>query len=187
MKNRKGATISGSFILAALLGSVLGATNTNPSVCDNGVTFRVSVPARKVYSPGASVRITVVIANSGLTELYMFRFINRCSSQLGSYHFTLLDDQGQTVRVQECYADDDMDRLDVVKALTDAKTGITLNRQETFRLEQHIKLPTKRGVYRLRAELIPAALNPEQQRALSEHQMRIVGRCLAADVVITVR
>jgi len=81
-----------------------------------------------------------------------------------------------------------MDEVDVIHDFTDPKTGIALEWQESFGREQEIKLPTKKGVYHLQAELIPAALNTEQEESLLKHHMSIVRKaCKAHDAVITLK
>ena len=155
--------------------------------CDDGVTFRILTDQTE-YRPGSTLRVTVLVTNSSSTPLYLFRRLTQCSSQIGSYYFTLFDANRKKVPMPGCSSDLIMDKVDVVRDLTNPTTGIALESREIFGRQEEIKLPAKKGVYRLRTELIPAGLNAEQEESLAKHHIRPVRKaCKARDVLITIK
>jgi hypothetical protein len=100
----------------------------------------------------------------------------------------LLDAKNNIVPMPECASDFLMDRLDVVKELTSPQTGIALNQGEVYGREVVLELPTKKGIYRLQAQLTPASLDQDQERLIAQQKIRIVHSiCQAPVVTITVK
>jgi hypothetical protein len=151
---------------------------------DDGVDFRV-VPDKGTYAPSSTMHIMFVVTNTADTPIYLFRNVSACSSQIGSYAFLLLDSKGKEVRTQGCSSDVDMDSMDVVTDLQNAKTGILLKPYEVHGLQWDVKLPEKKGAYRLKAELVPAGFNMFQEQALAEKKMRIL-RCSFRAPIVTI-
>lgn len=78
--------------------------------------------------------------------------------------------------------------MDVVTELTAADFGIKLKAGEIFGVDTSFELPAKNGVYRLKAELVPAAFTSEQREILNRNAMRVLQeRCVAPVATVTVR
>lgn len=153
-----------------------------------GVDFRIMTD-KLVYRPKSTMYLKFLVTNTGEKPLYLFRHMNQCGSQLGSYQLTILDRHGRRVPVQTCFADLLMDELDAVEMLTNPKSGIALKPGQIYDIEGDFELPSKPGKYRLKAELFPPGFLDKQRQVLAEKDMRVLDKCLvpAPDVTITVR
>lgn len=164
------------------------------------VDFRI-VTDKLVYAPGSAMHVTFLVANTGDTPLYMFRTLSQCTSQIGSYSFSMWrnnkpewgwylfmfrDRNGKEQPVQGCSADLDMEHLDVVNSLTKSTEGICLYNSHVYGLEVKYILPDKRGIYRLKAKLIPAGFTESQERALSEKHIRVLPNYDISAPVVTI-
>jgi hypothetical protein len=181
--------LMGMCIVAAvlLIGSGLNREATG-SGCDQGVELQL-LTDKNLYSPGASMRVRLLVINTGQTSIYLFRDIGQCSSQYGWLSVSLHDEQNREVESWGCSDDDPLiGTRDFVGILTNPKSGVFLRHGEIYGREEDYDLPKKKGVYRLQAELAPAGFSNEQNEALSQHQMRVLrSTCLAPTVTLTVK
>jgi hypothetical protein len=173
------------FTVALLVvGSRISASQPDAQ-CD--VDFQI-VADRTTYSPGAIMHVKFLATNTGEQPLYFFRGISECSSQLGSFFLLVLDEKGHQANRSGCSIDFLMERMDVVGKLTAPESGIMLKAREIYGIEANVELPMKKGVYRLKAELVPAAFTSEQKETLSRKDLKVLQeRCAAPVVTITVK
>lgn len=160
---------------------------------DSGVDFRIATD-KLVYAPDSMMHVKFLITNTkdvrGQDMLYLDRTLGYCSSQMGYYALTILDNNNRQVPMQGCAGDAVMEKVDAVELFTNPKTGIALKLAEVFGSDNEFQLPAKRGKYRLRAELFTGWLLKKQLLALAQRHMRILpqGCTVTAPVVtITVR
>jgi|SRR6185437_6467521 len=148
------------------------------------------VTDKLIYSPKSMVHVKFLVANTDYTQkrvLHLYRLVSDCSSQMGQYRLTLLDKNNNWVPMQECSADVLMDKVDALEVFTNPVTGIALKVGEVFGSEEDVLLPPKKGTYRLKAELFPAAFNEKQRQALLDKQVRVLpGGCIISAPVVTI-
>jgi hypothetical protein len=151
---------------------------------DSGVDFQMSTD-RRVYVPGALMRVRFTVTNNSESPLYFIRRLSTCSSQLGQYSLSIFDHKNRDNRNSGCSVDSLMDQLDAVEMLTDPNETIILRQGEIHGHEESIDAPVKPGTYRLEAVLFPPGFNPKQQQILSQKHMRIL-ECRVPAPVITI-
>jgi hypothetical protein len=155
--------------------------------CDpaNSVGFDI-LPDRLVYSASSTMHVKFLVTNMGETPLYLFRNLSPCTSQIGFYSFLILDREDRTIPVQACSSDHDMDSMDVVKTLTNPKLGLVLRQYEIHGVNWDFKLPSQKGTYRLRAQLVPPTFNMFQEQTLTQNGMRVLECPVRAPIVTIV-
>lgn len=157
----------------------------------NGLDFQI-VTDKLVYAPKSMMQVKFVVANTDYTQgrvLYLYRLMNYCTSQMGSYRLTLLDKNNNWVPIRGCSHDVEMNKVDAVETFTNPRTGVALRAGEVFGSVADLELPAKNGTYRLKAEILPG-LGDKQRQALAEKEMRILpaGCTISAPIVtITVK
>ncbi|MFY9805555.1 MAG: hypothetical protein WA211_03990 [Candidatus Acidiferrales bacterium] len=153
--------------------------------CD-GINFQF-LTDKTVYRPGAAMKVKFTVENTAQSPLYLFR-LSGCSSQMGSYLLLIHDRTNRVVNQGGCSVDFWWDQVDVVQMLTDPKSGIRLSQNEIYGSEELVKLPAKRGSYRLEGEVVPAAYTALQRIALASKEMRVLDiSCPAPTVTIKVK
>lgn len=151
-----------------------------------GVAFQV-VTDKTAYAPSSTLWVKFILTNTGKSPLYLSRNLSECSSSQGSFFFLILDDKNQDVTGQGCSLDSWPPGEDVER-LADPQLWIRLNQGEIFGREFAFDLPSKKGTYRLKAELTPTDFTDQQKEILSEKQIRVLEkRCPAPIVTITIR
>lgn len=179
-----------SFVVG--VGLILGLranSNAQAPKCGSavGIEFQI-LPDNTVYHPNSAMYVKFIITNTGEKSIYLFRFVNQCSSQVGMYHLTVFEKKGGEVPVKFCFADLLLQNLDVVETFANPKFGIELRRGEVYGDVGEFNVPAKPGKYLLKAELIPPSLLDKQRLALIQSKMRVLEcRVSAPPVSITVK
>jgi hypothetical protein len=166
----------------------LGKLPANSS-CGEGVDLQI-VTDKRVYAPGATIHVKFLVTNTDDWPLYLFSVINQCTSPLGSLSLHIRDQHNQEVTSPLCSADYfNMGELNPAQQLSDSKYGVQLLKDEIFGRLQQYKLPKKKGLYRLQAEIGPVgSLTEDQELELSKHQIRILRHtCSSAVVTVEVK
>jgi hypothetical protein len=177
--------------LAILITSSIASLNEfqtpSKAECDDGVALR-AVTDKKVYSLGESLRVQFLITNHSAETLYLFK-MSTCTSQLGWLSLEIRDSQNKEVEMLGCSSDSAMVSAELFKALSESKFGVSLDQDQTFGITTLYDLPSKRGTYQLRPEIIPMGyVKPDLEDMLSSNHMRILRkRCSAPFVTITVK
>jgi hypothetical protein len=140
------------------------------------------------YSAGSIMHVRFIVTNRGTDALYLFRGISNCSSQLGSLYLGVFDNSGHEVNTSGCSTEAMLKKMDVVRALNSPGAAVMLKSQELHVFDADFKLPAKRGVYVLKAELTAPAFSSEQRQVLAQKGMRVLGgACIAPIVKITLK
>jgi len=183
-------TVSAICALAAMLFfSLTNRGMSTDSQGEDGIAFQI-VTDKQIYAPRASLHVKFIVTNTSEAPFYLSRGLGECSSQFGFAYFLIVDQYDHAVRNQGCAADTwpPLGQVDVIKELSDSRSWIKLNPGEIYGGESTFELPSKKGSYRLRAELMPPAFSDEQRRMLSQRGMRVLhSACPAPIVTITVK
>ncbi len=148
------------------------------------------VTDRVVYPPGSVAHVKFIVTNKGETPLYLHRPLTECSGQKGFILFQMLDRENRSVDISRCSADSwpPLERAGVFKEVSDPRFWVLLQQWEIYGGESDIELPTKKGIYRLKAELIPPAFSDDQRKTLSQNRTRVLQSSRPAPVVtITIK
>lgn len=182
--NYPGVIVGAVFLLALLVRAQKPVPECG---ANSGVDFRI-VTDKLVYAPKSMVRVKFLITNTGEKPLYLDRGLSFCTSPMGFYWLIILDKHNKRMPVNGCSADVVMEKVDAVAMLTSPKTGIALTPGEVFGREGEFQLPTKRGTYRLKAELFTGGFFPKQLQTLAENHMRALQslQCKIEAPVVTV-
>jgi hypothetical protein len=114
--------------------------------------------------------------------------MSQCSSQIGTFSLLILDESGREVNTSGCSVEVELDGMDLEKELRSPSSGIMLKSAEIYRVEANFKLPSKKGVYRLKAQAIPAAITSEQSEKLIQKGLRVLqGNCAAPVAIVEIR
>ena len=114
--------------------------------------------------------------------------MSECSSHLCSFLLLLLDENGREANTSGCSMDVALERMDFERELASTSSGIMLKPGEIYGLEASFKLPSKKGSYRLEAQLIPAALTTQQRNELASKGFYVLAeRCKAPGIRIEIR
>lgn len=182
-----------SLVLGAIfLSALLVRAQAPMSECggNSGVDFQI-VTDKLVYPPGSMMRVKFLVTNTQETPLYLNRGVSYCTSPLGFYWLTLLDNRDKQVPISGCSADVLMEKIDAVEMFTDPKSGIALETSSIYGSQAAFELPAKKGTYRLKAELFPGGFSEKQLQVLAEKHMRVLQslqcKIPAPIVTITVR
>jgi len=160
----------------------VGGLSAN-SACGNGLDLQI-VTDKRVYAPSTTIKVEFLVTNMSDTPLYLFRSIDQCSSPLGSLSLRVRDPNNQEVPGLECAVDYLMDQLDPAQKLGDSKYGVLLRKDEIFGKWQEYEVPKEKGLYRLQGELVQVGfLTDDQEKALSQHQMRILRHTCSSPIV----
>jgi hypothetical protein len=142
---------------------------------------------KAVYSPGSTMQVKFIVTNLAEEPLYIYRDLYVCSGQLGFVFFQILDQGNKDVRGSGC-SGDIWPPGEEVEHLTNPKTWILLKQGDVYGGATDFKLPAKKGVYRLKAELIPTGFTDKQKETLSQRHMRVLRSPFPAPIVsITVK
>lgn len=162
--------------------------DSKPQDCggDNGIEVRV-LPDSTVYRPGSTMHLKFLVTNQDKAPVYFYRVgMSACTGQMGFLSFLVLDEHGKEANTSGCSGDTwPLGMSDAVKMLSDPDSGIRLRRYEIYGFEWEERLPTKKGTYRLKVELVPAFFSDQQREALSERHMRVL-QCKVAAPVVTI-
>lgn len=166
-------------------GAALIRAGVQPCSRDTGVESQV-LTDKQTYAPGATMRVKLLVTNTEAAPLYLFRSTTTtCGATLGYFSLLILDDKGHVANSEGCGADAwPLGQFDAVKMLTDPTSGVRLAKSEIWGFETIERAPTKRGMYRLKAELIAPLLTKNQLQALSTAKMRAV-TCSAPAPILT--
>jgi len=188
MKANHVGFVTGAVLILALM---TPAHVTLPECSTNdGVDFQI-VTDKLVYAPKSMMHVKFLVANNDYASgksLYLYRLLSYCSSQMGQYKLTLVDRNNDSVPVRTCFIDQRLtDEVNAVELLTNSTTGIALKAGEVFGAEAGFQLPSQKGTYRLKAELLPATFTPKQQQALADKQMRVLQPgCMTSAPLVTI-
>ena len=185
MKAKHVGFIGGAVFLFA---SFVGAQIPGVRECSEhrGIDFQIAAD-RLVYAPKSMMHVKFLVTNTDYTErrgsstglysfrdLYLYRLLSDCTSQVGFYRLTILDKNNKHEPIQGCSIDHQMDKVDAVQLFTDPKTGIALSPGDVYGIESGFDLPAKKGTYHLKAELFTGDFNKKQQQALAERKMWVL-------------
>lgn len=153
------------------------------------LSFRIVVDGAQ-YAPGSTLDVQFLVTNKSQAAIYVPRHLSQCSGQFGFIYFQILDQRGRDTTQEGCSADswplpsDD----ELVKIVSDPKAWILLTPGEVYGSDSTFELPKMRGMYSLRAKLMPPALSDAQaQRLASKGTPVLHEACDAPLVTITVR
>lgn len=165
-------------IVASLCTLVAPAQTTVPQCGANSDTEFQVVTDKLAYAPKSMMHVKFLITNTKNTHeqdiLYLDRHLGYCTSQLGFYALTILDEKNKVVPMQGCNADLVMEKIDVVEMFTNPKTGVALKPNEVFGSEYQFQVPAQKGKYRLKGELFTGWLLKKQLQTLDENHMRVL-------------
>jgi hypothetical protein len=179
-----GWTIAAVVSFGSLAGGIPPGPPRNSA---EGVDFQI-LPDKLVYDLGTTMRIRFVVLNTGDSPLYLYRGLNECSSQMGSFFFLILDPNEKDARSEGCSAEFTMQDMNVLTSLSDSSSWIVLGPEEMFGKQIGFPVPTKKGIYHLKAELKPPGFTDKQRETLLKKHIRILDTpCMAPEVVITVK
>jgi hypothetical protein len=150
---------------------------------EEGVNFQMAVD-RSEFSPGDRVRVSFVVTNEGPATLFFSRHLNECGSPLGFADLKILDETGRDTRSFGC--SDDIGPIkdeQVLNFVHNPESWIALKQREIYGGEAEFDLPRKKGVYELRAELIPTSFTDNQKQILSQNGIRVLLKPIVAPVV----
>lgn len=158
------------------------------STRESGVDFRIMTD-KPVYGPGSKLLVKFVIANTGDRPFVVPRNISQCSNIEGSFFLLILDRNNHDVAGQGCSADlGPTWETHVIEQVLDPKLWIVLGPGEIYGKVSTFELPKEKGIYRLKAELIPPGFTDKQREILSQKDVRALDRRYAAPIVtITVK
>jgi hypothetical protein len=157
--------------------------------CDEGVQLQI-VTDRASYSPGATMHVKFLLANTGEQPLYLLRPVVQCSSPLGSFHLEILASNGKALRQLMCSSDTIMlDTEKVIGELNSPMYGVRLAQNEIYGIETDYVLPKKKGSYKIVAQLFHMGYFTDELRAaLRERHMKVPqNNCPAPTVTIMVK
>jgi hypothetical protein len=150
--------------------------------CGENVDLRI-VPDKQVYEKGGTMHVRFFVTNLDDDPLYLFSFIDQCSSPLGWLALRLHDPRGNEVRSYACAVDFIMKEVRPAETLRDSRYGVMLRKNEIFGRVQEYKLPNERGTYRLRGDIGQVGhLTDDQNEALSENHMRVLRHTCSSPV-----
>jgi hypothetical protein len=162
--------------------------DTPNSVHSNGVDFHL-ITDNSVYSPGSLMHVWFIIGNDGQTPIYIPRSISECTDVEGFFAFRIFDRTNRDITTTGCSSDVDPSwESHVMDQMTDAKLWIALQPGEIFGRQSTFEAPKAKGVYRLRAHLVPPGFTEKGRQFLSERRIRVLTcACPAPEMKIIVK
>jgi len=165
----------GSTLLVLLATPIYpGAFDMSARAATRSVGFRI-VADRLDYSPGAALHLTFLVTNRGPSPLYLFRNLTECSSNRGFASVEVLDERNRNVGDAGCSVDYLPIRDgEIPEMMSDARSWVVLQPNDIYGREVTVFLPTKRGKYKIRAQLHPTPFSERQREILIQNHMNVL-------------
>ena len=121
------------------------------------------------------MRVKFIVTNIGETPIYIFRNFDGCSTSDGFVSLEILDSHNHDVRKTGCSVEMfPGPNFEILKWVHDANYWILLRPRDVYGGTAQFELPAKKGTYRLKAQLYPAALTEKHREILSENNMGVL-------------
>ncbi|HKV94198.1 MAG TPA: hypothetical protein VJW20_16740 [Candidatus Angelobacter sp.] len=171
-------------IAIGILSLILQQQAGHASQTEVRLEFHV-VTDRTEYAPGSRVSIRSFVLNAGTTPVYVARNFSSCTGWDGYINIQILNPEGRDVRKLGCAIEYlPMTSSEIMETMKNPKLWIRLGPYEIYGTMDEFELPKYRGIYRIKAELLPPRLSEEQKQALNQHQLPFLSSPLTAPVTI---
>jgi hypothetical protein len=140
----------------------------------DGISYEI-IAEQHVYKANSYATLKLMVTNRGSEPVFISRDIGRCSKWSGHSEIQLLNEKRENVLRGGCDdAEGPIRDADLKSTLNDPNSWIRLFPNEIYGTEEHITLPTVRGLYHLRAELWPPGFPAEQKKLLQQQGLRVL-------------
>jgi len=188
MKLQEECFLRQKLFLALALVAALQLPTSADNIGHDGISFEI-IAEQQAYKAGSYATMKLMIINRGSEAVFIGRDIGRCSKWSGHFEIQLLNKKGENVLRGGCdIAEQPIRDAELKNTLNDPGLWIRLLPNEIYGTEEHIALPSTRGVYRVRAELWPPGFPARQQELLKQQSLRVLQfQHQASPVEITVQ
>ena len=159
---------------------VLTANASAPGPGSNtGETINFKVFANQAtYSAGFKISLTFIVENTGNEPVHILRSTSNCSSPLGAVYLHVIDETGNRVPTTTCHVGiGPVSSSEMLQQVSSERAWLQLNPGEVWGRKIQVKfIGNKRGVFRIRAELTPPAVEKELRKSLAENNIKILER-----------
>jgi hypothetical protein len=163
-----------------ILGLLFQQQVGNVSQDEARVEFHV-VANRTEYAPGSRISLRSFVLNPGTTPVHITRNFSSCTGWDGYVNIQILNKAGRNVRKLGCAAEYlPMSSSEIMHQMKDSELWILLGPSEIYGTMDEFELPKEKGVYQVRAELVPPRLSEEQKQVLNENRVPFLSRPVTA-------
>ena len=140
----------------------------------DGISYEI-LAEQQTYKAGSYATVELIIINHGSESIFISRDIGRCSKWSGHSEIQLLNGKNENLLRGGCdSAEGPIRDAELKNTLNDPDLWIRLLPNEIYGTEEHIALPSTRGIYHVRAELWPPGFPAEQKKLLQQQGLRVL-------------
>jgi hypothetical protein len=189
---RESSTVSLWVCCGIAIGLFASINNVQANPEDNNdmISFQVSIDKTE-YHVGENAIIRLIVINHGAKPLYVSHggLGSTCSKGSGFADVRFLDRQGRNVAMPGCDVAEYRIPGGAIKDLfNNSRSWILLLPGEVYGREENIVLPSRKGPYKIMAELWPPRFSTEDRKDIASEQIRVLSsRHSAPPLMIEIR